>query len=175
MSVSERIDVFAGIIVRYLDCKTLSPDGIQKDYHGNIPINLDAPFNMGEMALEQCNHLLDGISWMNLITRLTFNVSLQEENTTVCMHYLHEMHNFTYTAECAYSIRLEILQCAIETPIYRTLRTFLYDVFQSIMKGFTRQQSSRDTQQECICLSTRDNIPPAQNAQNKRKHNDTES
>jgi len=175
MSVSESgIKALARIIFNYLDCQVSNPDGSKNPYRGNIPINLDAPFNMGEMALEQCHPELDGISWMQLLARITFTVSRQEEIPKVVMHYLHETHNFTYTAECAYSIKLNILQCAIETPTYKTLRALLYDVFQSIMKGFTRQSSSIDTQPECVCLAIWDSILPDQQANNKRKHDAVE-
>ena len=175
MSVSEGdIDTLARIIFNYLEYCMLNPDGSKNSYSGNIPINLDAPFNMGEMALAQCHPELDGISWMQLLAYLTFKVSWQHDIPTVIMHYYYETHNFTYTAECPDSIKLNILQCAFETPTYKTLRTLLYDVFQSIMKGFTRQLSSRDTQPECVCLAIWDNILPDQQINNKRKHDAVE-
>lgn len=173
MSVSEvsELETFAGIIVKFLTEQVFCPDGRKNSYRGNIPINLDAPFNMGEKVNMQCHPelvkripdnydvptaLID-LSWMQLLSRLTFDVMWRDNIPIVVMHYHHEIYNMTYTAECQYSIQLKIMNSEVETTAYRRLHKLLHkllhDIFETIMVGFINHLDSLDTQPECVCLA----------------------
>jgi len=153
MSVSD-VETLAELIVKFLTSRVFCPDGRKNFYRGNIPINLDTSinFNLREKALIQCHPNLD-ISWMQLFARITFIVMWRDNIPIVIMHYHHEINNFTYTAECPYSIQLNILKCAVETTAYKILRSLLYDIFETIMVGFISQLNLVDTHQEYVCLA----------------------
>jgi len=173
MSVSDVSDIselktFAKNILKFLTSRVFCPDGRKNFYRGNIPINLDASFNMGEKALIQCHPNLD-ISWMQLLSRLTFIVMWKDNIPIVIMHYHHEIYNITYTAECPYSIQLKILNSAVQTTAYKSLCSLLHDIFETIMVKFINHLDSVNIQLlECVCLANWD-IPSEPEHENNSK------
>jgi hypothetical protein len=178
MAVSE-IDTksLAKIITNYLKVQVLGQDGLKKSYLGNIPINLDAPFNMGEKALDQCHPELD-MSWMQLLAQLTFTISWQDDIPTFIMNYYnvihYDTHNFSYSAESPSSIQLKILVCGIDTSQYKTIRALIHDVFKNIMIEFVSLQDSKQVHPDCICLAIWDGSAEQNESNNKRKRDDME-
>jgi len=170
MSVSD-LEAFSKIVLEYLKLQVFFPYGSKNAYHGSIPINLDAPFNMGDKAQEQCHPELP-FSWMQLLTHLNFTVMWQDGIPIVVMHHNHDVYNFTYTAECPSSIQLKILKCALETTAYKSLRSLLHDVFRIIMISFTQHLTALDTPPECVCLAIFQSS--AEQRDRKRKHGDVE-
>jgi len=171
-------EALAKIIIAYLAPWILNPDGSKNPYRGNIPLNLDAPCNMGAKALEQCHPELD-ISWMRLLAQLTFTISWEDGIPTVVMNYYgvadHTPH-FEYIGQCPSSIQQKILVCGLDTPEYKTIRALVYDVFQNIMIELTKLLNPHP---DCVCLAIWDIPPPVEykaitNENTKRKHDDVE-
>ena len=155
MSASKLAKIITDFLVPYV-----YSGGIKNIYYGNIPINLDAPFNMGEAASEICHPELDD-TWMILLSRLTFAVTWSDNVPNVDMIHNHETYYFSYTAECPSSIKLEIHQCAIETPVHARLRLLMFDVFKNIMLEIIKPLLPKNIEENFVCSAVW-NTPPTE-------------
>ena len=126
------VNALAKIVVRYLTARMFYLDGQKQSFSGSIPVNLDAPFNMGKKAREIC-HPNIGISWMRLLASLKFTVTWEGNRATVLMYHYHEIYHFAYAATCPHSIKLALIQFSIENSIYRTILALAHDILKSIM------------------------------------------
>lgn len=146
----------------------------RNNYRGTIPINLDAPFNMGAEANELYHPELGHTTWMQLLARLSFNVNWQGEIPVVEMHYHHTEFDFTLTAECPYSIKLEMIHCSGDPRVYEYLSFLLESVLIHIMHDIIKPLQPAPLHQECVCLADWIPKPPARPAICKRKHNEVD-
>ena len=150
------LERFAKIISDYLISQVFS-DGNKKSYSGNIPLNLDAPFNFGEKASEICHpqlasYEISQISWMQLLTNLKFCIIWQDGFRRVLMCHRYEIFNVVYAAKCQSSIKIRRLQLGIENLPFKIIRALLHDVFRIIMVNFTNHQAALDSPPERVGL-----------------------
>lgn len=169
MSAAARVRL-AKIMSDYLLARLYGKGDCRNKYHGNFPINLDAPFNMGAEAIEPCHPELS-ITWMQLLARLSFTVNWQGEIPVVEMHHYHPDYDFTITAECLHSIKVEMMPSSGDARVYECLTSLLENIFEIIMQDIIRPLVPARLAQECVCLATwMPPTPPTRAPICKRKH-----
>ena len=165
MSGSEN-DKFASCIHQYLKPRLGGPDGSKNGFIGNIPLILDADFNMGQKAHQLC-YPGAPISWIQLLAGMTFSIAWEDNIPHVVMRFCNDIfeHGFIYRAECPYSIRLHIQHEHLQ--IYASIIEILNEFMQNFMAklvqvpGASKFAPVKDPDyNDCVCcMQLPDPIP----------------